>query len=293
MTQLSVVQNDEIPASFNGLKVLLLGGPGSGKTYATAGIADIGLKVRYAMLENAKDSVAKYFSDRNKQVPPNIAWHYIPMSQISFEALGKMSAAINQLSFDTLTKMSDPDRTKYQELVQFCNLLAKYTDERTGAELGSVDSWGNDTVLVVESLSALNRAAMNLVVGGRPTRGQQDWQISQNNLEAILNRLTQVRCHVVVTAHLEREIDEVTGGSMLMPSTLGRKLAPRLGNFFTDVIHVKREGPKFVWATDTINADLKARHLPIAGNLAPSFAPLYAEWRKLALASAAGGGKVA
>lgn len=72
-----------------------------------------------------------------------------------------------------------------------------------------------------------------------------------------------------------------------MPSTLGRKLAPRLGNFFSDVIHVRRDGTKFLWATDTANADLKARHVPLAGNLTASFAPLYAEWRRIALASAA------
>lgn len=78
-----------------------------------------------------------------------------------------------------------------------------------------------------------------------------------------------------------------------MPSTLGRKLAPKLGYFFSDAIHVRREATKFVWSTDTINADLKTRHLAIAGNLQPSFLPLYEEWKKLAVASGAGNGKPA
>lgn len=282
-----------IPPDYPGFKVLLEGGPGSGKTYSYAGLADLGLKVRILMTENAMDSVAKRFADQGRQVPPNVAWAYVPMTQVSFKELADMSNAINQLSFDTLSKMQDPKRREYNEFVKILNTLVAFRDERTGQDLGSADSWGNDTVLVVDSLTGLNSAAMALVVGGRPTRGQQDWQVAMNNLELLIRRLTQIKAHVVVTAHLDREVDEVTGGTMLMPSTLGRKLAPKIGYFFSDCIHVRREATKFLWATDTINADLKARHLPIAGNLPPSFDPLYAEWRKLAIASAAGGGKVA
>ena len=64
-----------------------------------------------------------------------------------------------------------------------------------------------------------------------------------------------------------------------MASTLGRKLAPRLPRFFDDVVHCKREGNKFTWATDTVNIDLKARNLPLSGGLAPSFTQIITAWR--------------
>jgi hypothetical protein len=78
---------------------------------------------------------------------------------------------------------------------------------------------------------------------------------------------------------LERETDEVTGGISLMASTLGRKLAPRLPRFFSDVIHAKREGEKFSWSTATFNVDLKARNVPISETIPPSFVPLIEKWR--------------
>ena len=65
-----------------------------------------------------------------------------------------------------------------------------------------------------------------------------------------------------------------------MASTLGRKLAPKIPRFFSDVIHVKRIGNKFEWATDTLNCDLKARNVKIAGSLPPSFVPIMTQWKK-------------
>ncbi len=84
----------------------------------------------------------------------------------------------------------------------------------------------------------------------------------------------------MLTAHLERETDEVTGGVSLMASTLGKKLAPRLPRFFSDVIHAKRDGEKFSWSTASFNVDLKARNVPIADNLPPSFVPLLKQWKE-------------
>jgi hypothetical protein len=67
-----------------------------------------------------------------------------------------------------------------------------------------------------------------------------------------------------------------------MASTLGRKLGPKLPRFFSDVVHVKRDGPKFTWSTSTPNVETKARNVPISGDLSPSFGPIIASWRKSA-----------
>jgi len=62
-------------------------------------------------------------------------------------------------------------------------------------------------------------------------------------------------------------------------STLGRKLAPLLPRYFTDVILAKRLGTKFIWDSADPQADLKSRNAPIAPELPPSFAPLIAKWK--------------
>jgi hypothetical protein len=53
-------------------------------------------------------------------------------------------------------------------------------------------------------------------------------------------------------SHIEREIDEVLGGSKVMASTLGRKLAPKLPRYFSDVILAEKTGAKFSWSTAAI-----------------------------------------
>jgi hypothetical protein len=82
-----------------------------------------------------------------------------------------------------------------------------------------------------------------------------------------------------MAAHLEREQDEVTGGVQLMASTLGKKLAPRLPRFFSDVVHCRRDGTNFFWSTASNNVDLKARNLPISDKLPASFVPLLKAWK--------------
>lgn len=143
------------------------------------------------------------------------------------------------------------------------------------------NAYGLNRVIVIDSLTGLSLMAMNLVTGSKPVKNLSDWGIAIDNLERLLIKLcVDTKCHFVLLAHLEREVDEVTGGTSLMASTLGRKLAPKLPRFFSDVIHVKTAGGKFTWATATSNVDCKTRNLPLGDNLAPSFVPVIASWRK-------------
>jgi hypothetical protein len=123
-------------------------------------------------------------------------------------------------------------------------------------------------------------ASMNLVTGSKPVKSMADWGVAIDNLERLITKLTTgLRCHFAMTAHLERETDEITGGTQLMASTLGKKLAPKLPRFFSDVVHCKRDGTKWVWATDTTNVDLKARNLPIKDGMQPTFAAILESWK--------------
>jgi hypothetical protein len=120
---------------------------------------------------------------------------------------------------------------------------------------------------------------MSLVVGNKPVKSQADWGIAQDQIEKLLRQLTDgCRCHVVLLAHVEREVDQVFGGVKVTVSTLGRALAPKIPPMFSDVILSVREGTKFSWSTANAQADLKARNLPIADGLPPSFKPIIDKW---------------
>ena len=100
------------------------------------------------------------------------------------------------------------------------------------------------------------------------------------NLENFINTFCgSIRCLAVMIAHLERERDEVTGAEINMASTLGRKFAPKIPRFFSDVIHARRDGTTFLWSTTTLNTDLKARNVALSDKLPPSFKPLIDTWR--------------
>lgn len=256
-----------------GVNVLLVGATGTGKTHSIRTLVEAGLEVFVVFTEPGMEVLADIPAE-------NLHWRYIAPATPDWSDMLDSATKINRLSFKSLTDLSDINKSKYTEFLELLTTLSNFKDDRTGKEYGPVDSWEPDRVLVVDSLSGLNIMAMNLVTGSKPVKSMADWGVAIDNLERLITKLcVDTKCHFVLTAHLERETDETTGGTSLMASTLGRKLAPKLPRFFSDVIHVKREGAKFLWSTASINVDLKARNLPLADNLPPTFKPIIESWR--------------
>lgn len=257
-----------------GVNVLLMGASGTGKTHSLRTLVESGLEVFVLFTEPGMEVLADIPSDK-------LHWHYIPPASPDWSDMIDSASKINKLSLKALSEMSDINKSKYTEFLDVLGSLANFKCDRTGLAYGAVDSWGPERVIVVDSLSGLSIMAMNLIAGSKPVKSIADWGVSVDNLERLLTKLcVDTRCHFVLTSHLERETDEVTGGTALMASTLGRKLGPKLPRFFSDTVHVKREGAKFSWSTATTNVDTKARNLPISADMPPSFVPIIANWRK-------------
>ena len=262
--------------SVPGINVMLCGTTGTGKTHSIRTLVDAGLEVFVLFTEPGMEVLADIPSDK-------LHWRYIAPSSPEFTDMISSAEKINSLSFKALTELPDINKRKYTEFVDVLTCLSNFKCDRTGETFGSVDSWGPERVLVLDSLTGLSLMAMNLVTGSKPVKSMADWGVAIDNLERLITKLcVDTKCHFVLTAHLERETDEVTGGTQLMASTLGRKLAPKLPRFFSDVIHVKRNADKFVWSTATSNVDLKARNLPIREDIPPSFVALIENWKKKA-----------
>lgn len=263
-------------------KILLVGATGSGKTHSIRTLLDAGFEVFCVFTEPGMEVL----SDTD---PERLHWHYVAPAAPSWEAMLDSATKINTMSFESLAKQGDINKRQYTEFLDLVRTFANFHDDRTGKDFGPVDAFDPKTqALVVDSLSGINIMAMNLVAGSKPVKSIADWGVAMDNLERLITKLTvAVPCTVVMTAHLEREQDEVTGGVQLMASTLGKKLAPRLPRFFSDVIHCKRDGTNFSWSTASINVDLKARNVPIGDKLPASFVPLIENWRKRQAAGAA------
>lgn len=262
--------NSPIP----GPKILLVGATGSGKTHAIRLAIAAGLEVCAIFTEPGMEIVGDI------SCAQGLHWHYIPPATPDWKDMIDSATKINQLSFEQLTKLSDINKRKYTEFIDLLQTLSNFRCSRCGKTFGPVDSWPTGRLLFIDSLSGINIMAMNLVAGSKPVKAIPDWGVAMDNLERLLTRLTtSVHSPVVLTAHLEREVDEISGGVQLMASTLGRKLAPRIPRFFSDVVHARREGDKWFWSTTTMNVDLKARNLPLSDKLTPDFGQLLAAWQ--------------
>lgn len=270
----------EIVTGFN---ELIMGPTGTGKTRSLGTLVDTGLEVFTIFLESGQETLYGYWTDRGLPVPANLHVHTLTTSTASFGELIDSATKMNTLSMEVLAKMTDPKRSKYDAYLNILRALNDYTDHRTGETFGAVDTWGTDRVIAIDGLTGINRAAMQLVVGGKATRSQAEWGQAQFYVEELLQKLTNgCRCHFVLIAHIEREVDAIMGGSKITMSTLGKALAPRIPQMFSDVILCKREGEKWFWSTADAQADLKMRNLPLSTNLPPDFGPVVSKWRSRA-----------
>lgn len=251
----------------NAPSVMLVGDTGEGKSYAIRTLVAAGITPFVIMTEP---------SEVLDDLPAG-SWHYKYLKPAT-QSWGDMASAakqINTLSFKALTEVEHFNKSKYNQLLTVYETLNRFVADDDGKDYGDVATWGEDRAIVIDSLSGLSLMAMGLVVGGKPVKAQGQWGIAMDTLEQLINKLcADTRCWFVMTAHLEREQDEVSGSIRNYPSTLGKKLAPKLPRFFSDVIHCRREVDKFYWSTISVNTVLKTRNLPLSDKLEPSFVPI-------------------
>lgn len=274
------VPKDEELSLLPGVNILLEGPTGTGKTYILGTIADAGIDLCCLFAENGRETLMGYWTDRGLPVPSNVYWHDLPRGEGSFANLADMAHMVNSYTMEALFKMQDPKRHAHNQFVTLLRALANFKDDRTGKELGPVDKWGPNRCLAIDSLTGLNPLAMSLVIGNKPLKDQRDWGVAQDQLIKLIRQLCDgTKCHFVLIAHVEREVDQVQGGVKITVATLGKALAPEIPSRFSDVVLTVRNGTEFSWSTANPQADLKARNLPIADGIKPGFGQIFTKWQ--------------
>lgn len=253
-----------------GSRTLLMGPTGVGKTYAIRTLANAGLETFVLFTEPGMETI----SDDSR-----IRWRYIPPATSPWSDLIQSAKLINTMSNEALQKLTGISQSGF---AQFIDILHQCNDFKVGdRSYGDISRWSTGRALVLDGLTGLSKQSRQLAVGSKPIMTQPDWGVSMDNLEKFIDKLTQdLWCHFVLIAHVEPERDELTGAIKNMPSTLGRKLAPKLPVNFGDVVLAYREGDKFYWSTADARTDLKARLLPVNGKLNPDFVAIIEAWKK-------------
>jgi hypothetical protein len=278
-TEQSASATASAKTSLAGVKVMLMGPSGTGKTHSIGTLVDSGIEVFYFAYEQGTESLLGYYTDFGKPVPTTLHVCTVAAPSASFLEMADAIKDVGLLSYESLKKRVDPNKAKYDQLERFLRNFNDVTDDG-GGKFGPISSWNSNRAIVIDGLTGMCNAAMQACIGGKFDRDQKDWGLAQNMIEGILRKITtECRCHVVLLSHVERETDPTGGGLKIMASALGKALAPKLPAMFSDVIMTKRLGKEWFWDTEDPTADLKTRNLPISAKLAPSFGSIIGKWK--------------
>lgn len=284
MNDVPATPSDQRPLM--GPKICLMGLGGTGKTYALGTLCDWAernkFEVAILFTENSQETLLGYYRDKGQEPPACIYWHQQGTKPISLAALVQQADNVGKLSYEALAKSTDGNRggenNSFWKILKSCS---NFKDDRTGKELGPVDAFPVSRIFVMDSLTETSNAAMKMQIGSRPMASPGDYGVAQNNLMNFLRLLTQgCTCPFVMTAHVDREVDQVTQQAKIMIKAIGKALATEIPTLFSDVIYTVREGNKFTWDTAAFGVDTKTRSLGYKAGLAPDFASIMDVWKK-------------
>lgn len=275
-------KEEEKELNSRGTKTLLLGPPGTGKTWSLISFIKAGLDLFVigtdpGFEESLLDAMEEYNLPMDK-----LHYTYIAPSSPSWQTMIENAKLINQMSYENLSNLKGGmNKQNYTQFLDLLKALSNFTDKRTGEVFGPVDKFPANVCFALDGLSGVNIMAMDMMNGGKPTAHQGEWGVAMNAEEKLILKLTSdLKCFFVLTAHIEKEPDILTGVPITMVGALGRRLAPKLPRTFSDVILAVKEGDKFTWSTAALNVDLKSRSLPIKDGLRPDFGQIVEVWKK-------------
>jgi len=266
-----------------GSKTLLMGAVGSGKTTAITTLIEAGIETFVTITDpGGQESLISAMEER-KLPMEMLHWTYIASASPSWDVLLKMATTINMMGYKELSEIKQGiAKQSYQQFMQLIVSARNFIDDRTKEEFGPADSWGPERAFVHDSLSGINTMAYDLIVGAKPTAHKGEYGVAMNAEEKFIKKCcVDLKCFYVLTAHVDREPDEIGLGTKIMVGALGQKLAPKLPKDFSDVVYCYREGTDYYWSTMAANVDLKHRLLPLGEKLKPSFGQVVTAWKAL------------
>lgn len=212
--------------------MLLIGDSGAGKTGALASLPEAGYHLRIIDVDNGIDVLKNLLTDEKSD--------YVKRYPKAAENVDYVTIT------DTLKnvggKLIPAKATVWERVV---GMLDNWVDGET--KLGPITTWGNDTILVIDSLTMLSQAAlarvlaMNGRLGSHPT--QQDWGVAQGLVEGLLQMLFDdgVKCNVIVLCHITF-IETDGGPTKGYPNSLGKALPPKVGRYFNTALMARSMG---------------------------------------------------
>jgi hypothetical protein len=201
--------------------MLVLGHSGAGKTALLATLAK-DYKLFIADFDNGLDIL-----EDEKVLPPELH------PRVRYKTFYNKTQMISGKAILTSSALSEFEASLY-----------KWVD---GAEnLGNIYSWGPDVVFCLDSLTFLGKHCLDHVMALESKLGQKpsypQWGAAMDAQEKFLELLYNpaVKCNVVVISHIIPGNDEM-GMPGLFPSALGKKLPPKIGRYFNNMVMLEKD----------------------------------------------------
>ena len=220
-------------------KMLYLGHSRSGKTGSLVSLAAAGYDVRILDLDQKSDVCRDFVLNREKSI--------YRRAREGLWTQAQADTVAQRLSFVSLAETTIDIRgtvvPKGDLWTKINAQFTKWTD--AGRDLGSIDDWGPEVVLVIDGLSRLAQAAFTnvLALNGRLTSRpeQGDYNIGQQMVLRLMPLLAAKRCNVIVVCHIQ--FVEVDGQPMKgFPQTVGKAINHQIPQHFSHALMAKVSG---------------------------------------------------
>lgn len=256
--------------------ILLVGPIGTGKSHCLYTLVKAGKELFILSTEPGLETILGEWKKLGVDMS-KVHYTKVTPAVTDWDTLIQNAERTNTLTMEQLQKTPAMNKSEYKQFIDVYRALANFTDQH-GEEFGPVDEWDDSRALAIDGLSGLSRMSMHLVVGAKPIKTRPEWGCAMGNLQNLIEKLCDdTKCTFVLLSHVERQEDEITGGTHLTLSTLGNKLAPELVKLPDEIIYTKREGDKFRWSTIEPGIDLKSRKLPWSDDIEPTFVQMFKE----------------
>lgn len=252
-----------------GFKVLNMGRTATGKTASIATLLLAGQQVRFLSADNNAiagiNAGMSIYGIKQEDVDLSICIPERPA--LSMESMLDVIDTMLTKELDIIIKSKDKHRKENTGFRNICEGASNFVDTFTKENKGTVNTWGTDTTLVVDSLTVVCDEIRSTVAGVKPPT-QPEWGAMQNLLKFFVSYITgSLKCNVVLLAHPVKEVDATSGATTIYPLNLGVALNEMFSSNFSDVLYSQFDGKKYFWSTKHRTAVCSGRNVPIKEEL--------------------------
>jgi AAA domain len=213
------------------VKLLCVADSGGGKSGALASLVDAGYKLRILDFDNGLGVLRGYI--RNKKNISNVEFITLRDElKLTGQRIGYKKANAFQRGMDVLEKGG----SAWGE----------------GSTIPPLVEWGEDTVLVVDTLAMAAKSCLGMVMfanaKGMSQAELQHYGTAMDNIENLLNLITSpaVGCHVIVNTHIA-----IGDNGKQYPEAIGSKLLPKVAKPFDNMVSISKSGASRTFKTSS------------------------------------------